>query len=368
MEKFPFIFSIKDDKKDEILNKIFEIGYNYLFKTEQNKIPIEEDIKLKLDTLDYTMNKLIGLSSSSMKKGELAENLLENIIKDRYSDINYKNMSQVDHSGDAWLQFDNINDNVMIESKNYNKKVSKDEVDKMMKDMVTNNIQWGIFFSWNSEIQNFKKFDISTFNHDSNTFTILFISNVIDNMNMIDMSLMIIKKLINTYSDKKTFPWITNKIKFELNELNKILSLNYQLRTNYIDMEKVIKSTMEKYYLSLREYQHDIDTSIKNITKEINNTIDNSIEINNNFNYNEYLNKYIKNKKIFVLLSKIVDVFISKNIIINKNLIIKNSNEIGNIKIQTKKIIIYINKFNANCEFNIDENNENSINFLDLID
>ena len=41
-----------------------------------------------------------------------------------------------------------------------------------------------------------------------------------------------------------------------------MLSLNYQLRTNYIDME-VIKSTMEKYYLSLREYQYDIDTSIK---------------------------------------------------------------------------------------------------------
>ena len=367
-DKYPFLFSLKENKQNEIINKIFDIGYNYLFKTEQETISVEDDLRLKISSLEDTMGRLIGLSTSSMKKGEFAENILEDIINDKYSDIKYMNMAQVDHSGDAWVQFDNSDEYIMIESKNYTKKVNTEEVDKMKNDMITNNIKWGIFYSWNSNIQNFKNFDILTFNNNNTTFTILLISNVINNMNMIDMSLMIIRKLIVTYSNTKTFPWITNKIKSELMDLDKIITLNYQLRTNYLEMEKHIKISMEKYYTTLREYQHNIDSSVKKIINEINNTIDNSLDIdNNNFNYAEYLNCFTKNKKIFTLMSKIIDIFQNKNITINNNNIYFQNNEIGNIKIQTKKVIIFIKKFNAFCEFNIDEENKESFNFLNLI-
>lgn len=367
-DKYPFLFSLKENKQNEIIKKIFDIGYNYLFKTEHETISVEDDLRLKISSLEDTMGRLIGLSTSSMKKGEFAENILEDIINDKYSDIKYMNMAQVDHSGDAWVQFDNSDEYIMIESKNYSKKVNTEEVEKMKNDMITNNIKWGIFYSWNSNIQNFKNFDILTFNNNNTTFTILLISNVINNMNMIEMSLMIIRKLIVTYSNTKTFPWITNKIKSELMELDKVITLNYQLRTNYLEMEKHIKYSMEKYYTTLREYQHNIDISVKKIINEINNTIDDSLEIdNNNFNYTEYLNSFTKNKKIFVLMSKILDIFENKNITINNNNIYFQNNEIGNIKIQTKKVIIFIKKFNAFCEFNIDEENTESFNFLDLI-
>ena len=96
--------------------------------------------------------------------------------------------------------------------------------------------------------------------------------------------------------------------------------------------------------------------------------MDNSLEIdNNNFNYTEYLNSFTKNKKIFTLMSKIIDIFQNKNVTINNNNIYFQNNDIGNIKIQTKKVIIFINKFNAFCEFNIDEENKESFNFLNLI-
>lgn len=367
-DEYPMIFYLNEEQRDLILNKIFSIGYNFLFRNDINSEISSNDLDIRLHSLDENLSKLIGLSNSSMKKGEFAENILENTIKNRFNDIKYDNMAQVDHSGDAWIQFDNMSEIVMLESKNYTKKVNTDEVNKMKDDMITNNIKWGIFYSWNSEIQSFKDFDILTFNNNSETFTILLISNLIQNINMIDTSLIIIKKLINTFSNKKTFPWITNKIKSELIELNKIVTLNYQLRTLFIDMEKGIKLQMDKYYCNLREYQHQIDSNVNNIINEINGTMEKSIELNNDFNYTNFLDSYKKQKKLFPVLSKIIDIFKEKNITIddNNNLII-GKEIIGNIKIQLKKVIIYITKYNANCEFILDNENSESFNFINII-
>jgi hypothetical protein len=365
-QEFPFLFNIKKDKRQDIVSKIFKLGYEYYFKVDNDTISTNDDIKMKLTTLENSMTKLIGLSNSSMKKGELAENILENIITEKYGDIKYENMAQVDHSGDAWLSIDNVNETIMLESKNYTYKVNKDEIDKMKDDMITNNIKWGIIFSWNSSIQGYRDFDITTFNDNGNTYTIIMIGNLINNMDMIEISIMVIRKLINNFSKLETFPWITGKINSHLDDLNKIISLNYQLTNHFNIMEKSIKSSMDKYYNMMREYQHNIDTNINNIIDEIKGTMNDSI-INTNFNYVEYLNKYKKNKKIFILLTKIIDIFQNNNIIINDNNILKNDNIIGNIKILGKKVIITVSKYNANCEFLIDQENKESFTFLDLL-
>ena len=367
-DEYPMIFCLNEEQKDTILKKIFSIGYNFLFRNDINSEISSNDLEIRLHSLDENLSKLIGLSNSSMKKGEFAENILENTIKNRFNDIKYDNMAQVDHSGDAWIQFDNMSELVMLESKNYTKKVNKDEVNKMKNDMITNNIKWGIFYSWNSEIQSYKNFDILTFNNNSETFTILLISNLVQNTSMIDTSLIIIKKLINTFSNKKKFPWITNKIKNELVELNKIINLNYELRTSFIDMEKGIKLYLDKYYSILREYQHQIDSNVNNIINEINGTMEKSIELNNDFDYTHFLDSYKKQKKLFIVLSKIIDVFKEKKITIDddNNLIIEKE-IIGNIKIQLKKVIIYITKYNANCEFILDNENKQSFNFINII-
>ena len=102
-QDYPFLFNIKKDKRLDIVSKIFKLGYEYYFKVDNDSISTNDDIKMKLTTLEDSMTKLIGLSNSSMKKGELAENILENIITDKYGDIKYENMAQVDHSGDAGL-------------------------------------------------------------------------------------------------------------------------------------------------------------------------------------------------------------------------------------------------------------------------
>ncbi len=76
----------------------------------------------------------------------------------------------------------------------------KDEIEKMRNDMITNNIKWGIFFSWNSSIQNYRDFDITTFNDHGNTFTIIMVGNISQNLDMIDISIMVIRKLFRNMS------------------------------------------------------------------------------------------------------------------------------------------------------------------------
>lgn len=365
-QDYPFLFDIKKDKRQDIISKIFKLGYEYYFKVDNDTISTNDDIKMKLTTLEDSMTRLIGLSNSSMKKGELAENILENMIKETYGDIKYENMAQVDHSGDAWIHIDNINEPIMLESKNYTYKVNKDEIDKMRNDMITNNIKWGIFFSWNSSIQGYRDFDITTFNDNGNIYTIIMVGNLINNIDMIDTSIMVVRKLINNFSNLETFPWITGKINSHLDDLNKIISLNYQLTNHFNIMEKSIKSSMDKYYSMMREYQHSIDTSINSIIDEIKGTMKESIA-SSDFNYTEYLNTFKNNKKIFNIQSKVVDIFKSKQLVINNDNINKNDENIGTIKVMGKKVVIYINKYNAKCEFLVDQENKESFTFLDLL-
>ena len=365
-KEHPILFKLKKKELNNICKHIFNLGYEIYSPNNLDNKMDNNKITNKIDNLEVVLEKLIGLSVSSSKKGELAENILENIITKKYGDIKYNNMSQVNHSGDAWLNFDSFNQVVMLESKNYNIKVNKEEVIKMKNDMITNNIQWGILVSFNSKVQGYRNFDIETFNHQGKIYTIVILSELSIDIDRIDMAIQVVRKLINNYSKLSTFPWITSKVKSDLDKLNELINLNYQLRNWFNDMETNIKTSLNKYYSNMREYQNKIDNSIIEITNNIQGTIKESIESDNKFDYIEFVNNHKDNKKIFLLLSKIVDKIKQKNIIINNNNLLINDTIIGNIKIQKKKIIIYSENLNATCEFNIDQENTNSFNFINI--
>jgi len=365
-KEFPILFKMKKKERDGIIKHIFKLGYECYFPNideDTNK----ENNKLvsKIDNLESVLEKLIGLSSSSMRKGEIAENILEKIVTEKYGDIKYIPMAQVNHSGDAWLKFDSFEKTVMLESKNYTVKVNKDEINKMKNDMISNNIQWGILVSFNSEIQGYRNFDIDTFNHQGKVYTIVFLSELSQDVDRIDMGIQVIRKLITNYAKLNTFPWITTKIKSDLDKLNEIINLNYQLRNWFQDMENTIKVSLNKYYSNMREYQHKIDISIKEIIKNIEGTMETSLSISD-FNYEDYIDKYKDNKKLFLVLTKIIDKFKSKKIIIQDDNLVIDDNIVGIIKIQKKKIILYSNKINATSEYGL-EDKDNVYHFIDLI-
>ena len=132
IKDFPVLANIEKDKINDYIKQIFKTGYNIHFpvyqapeynhiiaKLEQFHDSLKDtNIKDYLLSLDTSLNKLIGLSSNSSKKGNFAENVLESIFETRYGDIKFERKSGVAHSGDAWLYLpdDTI---IILESKNY---------------------------------------------------------------------------------------------------------------------------------------------------------------------------------------------------------------------------------------------------------
>ena len=138
------------------------------------------------------------------------------------------------------------------------------------------------------------------------------------------------------------------------------------------DLYKSIKSSLNKYYNKLRDYQLEIDLLVKNITENIKGTINESLYNNNDINnYNNLLELYKDNKKILSILSKITDKLNKKTINVediskNNCNLIKNNTKIGFLKIQTKKILLFIQKYNMTLEFNLVDNDD-TLKILDSI-
>ena len=128
---------------------------------------------------------LLGIKNNSSKKGELAENFLENYFKNNYIDIVYENKAQLPHSGDAWLLLSN-GVIIMIESKNYTSSVPLDELKKMEYDMKFNKIKFGMFISWQSNLNNYKPIDFYTFTYNNETYIIFIVCNLIQNIKLLD--------------------------------------------------------------------------------------------------------------------------------------------------------------------------------------
>nr|QFG74245.1 MAG: hypothetical protein [Megaviridae environmental sample] len=367
-EEYPILTKLKKSELNGVILEIFNTGYKCIYPKEINTNIKNNELLNKINTLETTLERLIGLSSTSSKKGELGEALIEEQITQKYGDIKYTDMSKTSHSGDAWIKFDSLNDKIMLEIKNYTNKVNKDEIIKMKNDMKTNNINWGVFISWNSGVNNYREFDIDTFNHQGQVYTIIIISNLSNDVDRLDMGMQLIKKLIQNYSNSEKFPWVTNKIKSDLEKLNEIIMINYQLRDWFNEMENSIKGSLNKYYTKLRDYQLEIDSLVKNITNNINGTIEESI-ISPNFNFENILEKYKDNKKLLPMLSKIIDKLQKNNIYMtdfNENNLYKDQEKIGNIKIQTKKILLIIHKYNMTLEYSF-ESNDSALNVLDSL-
>ena len=352
LDNYPLLNNIKEDLRQQIIQNIFDTGYNIHFPqinkndiTNNNEI-LNLEISNKLDNLESSLSKLIGISSNSAKKGEMAELILEKLINDRYGDIKFENKSQIPHSGDAWLYLpdDKI---IMLESKNYTNTVNKDEVIKLESDMITHNIKWAIMVSFNSMIQGMKELDFHTFIHNNETYSIIIICNLSNDYHKLDIGLQIIRKLMLKTSENENFPWIIKDITQNLNELNDVMKRNYLLRDSYYLLEKDIQKILSNYHVQLRDYQYELEQSINKIIDKIKSTTNKSIVINQDIKYDDIIEKY-QTKKTFPIINRLIDLCHNKNWELkneeNDNWMIKNKQEIiGYVKIQIKKIIVNIN-------------------------
>ena len=371
MDEYPLLADIKKNKIEETLYQLLKTGYMIHFPTlkeienhTDNHILIEKinHINNKIDTsqelYQNTMTKLIGISSNSNKKGNFAENMLEDYCNKNFGDIIFERKSGVAHSGDAWLHLPNKKI-IMLESKNYATTINKDEVNKMKSDMINHHIKWGIFVSFNSMIQGMKEFDFYTFHHNNEIYSILMISNLANDVNRLDMAIQISRKLMNQIEDLPKFPWIVEDITKTLYELNEISKKNYSIRDAFHNFESEMNKQSTKFYMILREYQLDIEMKITQLITKIEATMNNSIESKPTLQRYDIISYYLNDNKKLTILSQIVDITDKKGWVIqNEEIhlwhIMANNIRIGTIKVQTKKIIVTIDSNDITIVFNND--------------
>lgn len=398
LEDYPLLKSLKKNEQHKYINMILKKGYMILHpppppqeelkhqveyselieRIDNSKNEIKEeinrsDILTKISSLETSLTKLIGISSNSNKKGEFGECVLEEIFSNRYGDIQFEKKGHIAHSGDAWLHLPN-NSIIMLESKNYQTTINKDEVKKFESDMINHHIKWGILVSFNSLIQGMKELDFHRFTHNNESYSIIMISYLSKDIHKLDLGIQIIRRLMNHLDNMLDFPWIIQDITKHLTNLNSIIQRNYVLRDCFYGMEKEIQKQLSNYHIVLRDYQYDIEHQIDEIINNIQSTMELSIksklelEINN---YDEIIKIY-KDKKIYPLLVRFVDLAKSKEWILEletttSDWIFKNKNTIiGKIKIQIKKIIIIIYDNELSIILNIGKDKENIKN-LEII-
>jgi hypothetical protein len=380
-KEFPILANIEKDKINDYIKQIFKTGYNIHFpvyqapeynhiitKLEQVHDSLKDtNIKDYLLSLDTSLNKLIGLSSNSSKKGNFAENVLESIFSTRYGDIKFERKSGVAHSGDAWLYLPD-NTIIILESKNYITTVGKEEILKLQNDMVEHNIKWALMVSFNSQIQGTRELDFHTFIHNRETYSVVMISNLSSNMSKLDLGLQVIRKLITTKDTANKVllnPLLINNINDNLVELNKIIEQNYLLRDSYYTMEQNINKSLSSYHTILRDYQYDIEIKIKEITDKLNDITDQPKILNN---YTDILELF-QGKKTLPIVTRLLDIVKSKDWSIdskdNSNWIISSKEKvICNVNIQLKKIVVVHNQIELT--FFINKDNQQNYNILQL--
>lgn len=347
---YPEIFKLKKSNINNHIKKIFKLGYDTMYPNINNKIGYNilsaiqnisksdnDETNEKLEFIAMSLDRLIGLGNNSSKKGELAENILELQFQQRYGDIKYEDKSKTPHSGDAWIYFPN-NKVVMLESKNYTKTVIKDEVEKMERDMIENNMKLGMFLSWNSGVQGMREFDIHSFNHHGDNYNMIIISNLTKDMSRLDLGVQLIRKMV---IEQNKFPWIVSKIQQDLSEMDKIIKTNYILRDCYKNTMDSINHNLYEFGHKLREYQSSLEDIGNKIISNIDSTMKHSLGIQLN---KDILKKY-KGKKVDNILIKLLDLFKKNKCDLDDNLLVfKNKKDIGNIKIMNKKILVSFHK------------------------
>lgn len=340
-DKHPQLYKMLKKERDRIIPKLFDVGYNAYYPKPET---MENDNMAiaQIQKVNDMINLLLGIKNNSSKKGELAENFLENYLKNNYIDINYENKTQIPHCGDIWLILSN-GIIIMIESKNYTNSVPSDELDKMIYDMKFNKIKYGMFISWQSNLNNFKPIDFYTFKYNNETYIIFIICNLIENIKLLDVGIKFLIKIskssvINFENNNVFF-----SIKDDIKKLECVLKNNNNLLLEYNKMYQSVNNSMLSFEKFLRKYDFEIDKILNTVILKLNNKIETKVAINKL----NYFDKF-KEFKSYNILIKCFE-YISNNTHFetnNNNInMFKDNTLIGIININKNKIIINLVKY-----------------------
>jgi hypothetical protein len=302
-DDFPMLFKVNNNELGELCYNIFEQGYKSQFPDTNNNNnndvvmknmihhtdSIKHDLKLldqkinvddinnKLDDFSDIIEQLFGITNNSTKKGKITEELIYNMLKNKFNDYAIEETRGVNHSGDAIIHIPKMNNKVtkvMVEIKNYNSTVDTDEIEKMRHDMKYTKIKFGIFISIKSGFVGKKQMAIEEFKYDDDIYTILYVPNLFDDLNKIEASVLLIDKLIdhrmNKQNDFINLKWLENSVVAHLTKLDNLYTEYNKLKNSFFKMEKNIKQSISDHYSNVMSYENILKHKINDIWTSIN--------------------------------------------------------------------------------------------------
>ncbi len=378
---FPKLYDYKGDELNNIILNLLNIGYqnvyssinekklitnidnsfrkykdDIIFDINNNNNNIKDKISLlesnlnnldvdnKLNEFSNIINKLFGINNNSCKKGDISEKLIYDIISQKFKNYNYEKKSHIAHHADGELT-SSTGFKSLVEIKNYNHVVNKDELDKFKYDLKYTNNTFGIFLSLQSGIVGKNIIDYEIYD---NNIHIIYISKLMDDINKLDYGIILTEILFNmnsSLSNDIKVDVITSKIKNKFNELDIILKKTVNLRAEYDKLELNIKSNLNMFYSSLRNYEIELKLKMDDIWYELINDLSK--------NYVDMKDKLLlemnKKDKCYKIMEKLFDILEKNSINIRSNnndiLMIKDK-EIGIIKKMKDKVVINIDNIN----------------------
>ena len=375
-----YLKDIPESDHNNIINEILNVGFKYYNEDKSNTSLTTmsaifddkfDNLKLLINEIKLEQNNSLLQLNTNNNKGCQGEQLIYEFFKSKNYQID--DMSSIPHSGDLKLYLEEINQNVLIEIKNYKNTVDQKQIDKYYYDLKYTGIQLGIFISLQSKIVNIKnpiewkitksesdntKYNISIFISDCSeeflslaiySLTLLFKNlNYVANLKLIENS-----ELYNDIKHLNLQKDAINKIKNEILNIHdlcskNILSLynnlcifdnnfNYIIQKIYNNLDKELnfknKNSSSELYLESFNIQADLPPNIKEMLTIIISDLS-----------NDYLLEFTdKNKKIkitnsisntitgeFKILKTTLNLVLVSGIDI-KNININNWNQIKNL-------------------------------------
>tara|TARA_B100001248_G_C27381870_1_gene457391 strand:- start:940 stop:2193 length:1254 start_codon:yes stop_codon:yes gene_type:complete len=400
LDNYPLLKTIKKEEAENFVKNTFDYGYKILYPDIDDQVKYKSELEaltrkeitnqinelkeklddnevgLKLDNLSNILEKFLGLSNNSNKKGEITEDIIYQILTTKYKDLSYEKTRHIPHSGDGILIFPNKL-KTLVEIKNYTNTVKKEEIDKFEYDLKFNNINFGLFISLKSSIQGHSQLSYQKMIHNDKEYHMIFLSHVSNEMSKIDAAMLVLNRLFelnNNEINKTKLDWIQNQINSHFKELVKVSERTTFLKDQFLSMETNIKDNLNNYYTIIRDYQYEIDQKINQIWFKMNSDFGKAEdELVKQTIYDNILKSY-QDDKSFHILTKLFDILmnygINLKIMNEKNWILdKKNEEIGEIKKTKSKTIISLNNPNIDLIFvrNKDDENDINIKFLNQI-
>ncbi len=290
-DQYKLLDKINPEFLDTIIEDIFNTGYNIWVKNY-----IKNDVIAHLNNTNSTntqeLNNITENKQSSAK-GQSGENIVIDIVKDKFPDTLVENTSRIPHSGDIQLTLSSKS-KIILEVKNYNKTIDLEQIDKLKFDMKFSNIYYALFISLNSGIVGKKRFEIETFYYNKHYYYIMYIpysmhkiipnrkytithnpleDSVFNLSTKLEYSICVMTTLSeNIYKNIrfKNYNISNSDIDFLINKFEKFYDEFRIVKASALRLEENIKKSIDSHLSVLKEYENNIKSNInKLISKKL---------------------------------------------------------------------------------------------------